>query len=239
LATVTKKPELVAALKEFAFGQEGNDQERLEVAQKLNQQGLIPSGNVKMWIKGEETEILLMAMEINDEPTVIHSKKVQKLAESAVTFLKMQEAEFAESILLEALKLEPSAPDLQFNLTNAYLLQDREEEAYTLLGKIHEEHPDYTFATMSLARHYLKNGELDKAEEIIKPLLYKSKFNRQEFCLLCETHIQLAEKQKNREGALSWLNMWKQLGDEDDSNLDYWCDRLENKSSWFKNMFDV
>ena len=238
LATSTKKPELLEALKEFAFGQEGSDQERLEVAQKLNQKGLIPSGNVKMWIKGEETEILLMAMEINDEPTVIHSQKVQKLASEAVMFLKMGEAEESESILRKALKLEPSAPDLKFNLANAYMLQDREEEAYDLLETIHEESPDYTFANISLARHHIKNQELEKAEAMLQPLLHKKKFNYQEFCMLCETRIQLADKQKNREAALSWLNMWKQLADEDDRNLDYWCNRLEKKSSWLKNIVD-
>ena len=231
LATCTQKPELIEALKEFAFGQEGTDKERLEVAQKLNQEGLIPSGNVKMWIQGEETEILLMAMEINDEPTVIHSKKVKELGERAVMCLRMEDPETAESILMKALKLEPSAPDLEFNLSNAYILQGREKEAYDLLEKINKENPDYGFATLSLARHHIKNEELEKAEEIIKPLLNKKKFNRQEFCLLCETQIELADQQKNREAALSWLNMWKQLADEDDPNLSYWCNRLEKKSS--------
>ena len=233
LATLTKKTELLEALKEFALGREGSDKERLEVAQKLNQSGLIPSGNVKMWIKGEQKELLLMAMEINDEPTVTHDKKVQKLGQRAVMCLKMGDSEEAESILMEALKLEPSAPDLKFNLANAYILQDREEEAYDLLHKIHEENPNYTFATISLARYYLDNKELEKAEELITPLLKKKQFNYQEFCQLCETHIQLAVKKKTPEAALSWLNMWKQLADEDDPDLDYWCNRLEKKSSWF------
>ncbi|MDJ0650541.1 MAG: tetratricopeptide repeat protein [Xenococcaceae cyanobacterium MO_188.B19] len=233
MATLTKKPELVAALKEFAFGRDGSDQERIEVAQQLNQEGLIPSGNIKMWVKGEHTELLLMGMEINDEPTVTHSQKVGKLGQRAVLCLKMGDSEEAESILLEALKLEPSAPDLKFNLANSYMLQDRVEEAYDLLHKIHKEHPDYTFAAISLANHYIHNKELEKAEEILKPLLRKKQFNYQEFCKLCETHIQLAVKKKTPEAAFSWLNMWKQLADEDDPDLDYWCNRLEKKSSRF------
>ena len=233
IATLTKKPELLTALKEFALGREGSDQERIEVAQKLNQEGLIPSGNVKMWIKGEQQELLLMGMEINDEPTVIHSKKVQQLGQKAVMCLKRGDAEEAESILMQALKLEPSAPDLKMNLANAYMLQGREEEAYDLLHKIHKESPDYAFATISLARHYIDNKELEKAEEMITPLLKKKQFNYQEFCKLCETQIELAVKKKTPEAALSWLNMWKQLADEDDPNLDYWCNRLEKKSSWF------
>lgn len=233
LATLTKKAELTVALKEFAFGREGNDKDRLEVAQKLNQEGLIPSGNVKMWIKGEQQELLLMGMEINDEPTVIHSKKVQELGNKAVMCLKTGDSERAESILMEALKLEPNAPDLKFNLSNAYILQGREAEAKALLHKIHEENPDYTFATLSLARYYLEQEELEKAEEMLTPLLKKRKFHYQEICKLCETQIHLAVKQKNSEAAISWLNMWKQIGDENEPNLDYWCKRLEKKSSWF------
>jgi tetratricopeptide (TPR) repeat protein len=233
LAILTKKAELIAALKEFALGREGSDKERLEVAQKLNQEGLIPSGNVKMWIKGQEQELLLMGMEINDEPTVIHSKKVQQLGQRAVMCLKMGDSEKAEAILMEALKLEPTAPDLKFNLVNAYILQDRQEEAIDLLYKIHEESPDYTFATISLALHYLENDELEKAEELLTPLLKKKKFNYQEFCKLCETHIHLAVKKKTPDVAISWLNMWQELGDENDPNLAYWRNRLKKSSSWF------
>ncbi len=233
IAILTKKPELVAALKEFALGREGSDRERLEVAQKLNQEGLIPSGNIKMWIKGEQKELLLMGMEINDEPTVTHSKKVKQLGQRAVMCLKMGDAEEAESILMKALKLEPSASDLKMNLANAYMLQEREEEAYDLLHKIHEESPDYAFAAISLARHCIENKELEKAEEMLTPLLKKKKFNYQEFCQLCEAQIELVVKKKTPEAALSWLNMWKQLADEYDPNLDYWCNRLEKKSSWF------
>ncbi len=68
---------------------------------------------------------------------------------------------------------------------------------------------------------------------MVTPLLNKKQFNYQEFCKLCETQIELAVKKKTPEAALSWLNMWKQLADEDDPNLDYWCNRLEKKSSWF------
>lgn len=179
MAILTKKTELVAALKEFALGREGSDQKRLEVAQKLNQEGLIPSGNIKMWIKGEQQELLLMGMEINDEPTVTHSKKVKQLGQRAVIYLKTGESEEAESILIKALKLEPYAPDLKLNLANAYMLQHREEEAEDLLHEIHEESPDYAFATILLARRYISNKELEKAEEMLMPLLKKKKFNYQ------------------------------------------------------------
>ena len=233
MATLTKKPELIATLKEFALGKEGSDQARLTLAQKLNQEGLIPSGNVKMWIKGKEQEILLMGIEIVDQPTVIHSRQVQELAQEALYCLRAGDGEEAETILTEAIKLEPSAPDLQYNLTNAYVLQEREDEAYDLLQKIHQEHPDYTFAVVSLARYAIKDKKLEKADQMLKPLLHKQRFNFQEFCQLCETHVLLGVKQKNPEAAMSWLNMWQQIADEDDRNLAYWVNRLENNSSWF------
>jgi tetratricopeptide (TPR) repeat protein len=229
----TQNPELLSSLKEFVFSNYGTDQERLETANQMNQQGLIPSGNIKLWIQGKEQEILLMGMEINDQPSVIHSKPVQKMAQRAILALKNEKPEEAESMLLEALELEPSAPDLRFNLANAYMLQGQEKKANELVRKIHEEHPDYVFATIMLARLHLENRELETAEELLKPLLQKKQFNYQEFDQLCQTHIQLSIKKKVPEAAHSWLGLWKQIADEDNPSLNYWINRLENKSSWF------
>lgn len=233
ISIFTKNPELLLALKEFAFSTYGTDQQRFQVAQYLNKEGLIPSGAIKLWVKGKQTEVMMMGIELNENPTVTHSKKVQKLGQNGVAALKKREGEKAESIFLEALKLEPSAPDLKFNLVGAYMLQQREEEANELLKTIHEEHPDYAFATIALARLNLENQEIEEAEELLKPLLKRQQFNYLEFCQLCQAHIELAMKKKTPEVAHSWLGIWKEIGDEDDSNLDYWCNRLEGKSSWF------
>jgi hypothetical protein len=39
-------------------------------------------------------------------------------------------------------------------------------------------------------------------------------------------------KKKTPETANSWLGIWKEIGDEDDPSLEYWCNRLQKKSSW-------
>lgn len=233
ICTATKTPELLSALKEFAFSQEGTDQQRFEAIQAINKEGLIPSGPVKIWIKGKQEEILLMGIEINDNPTIPHSKKVRQLGQDAVATLKQGHGEKAESILLQALKLEPSAPDLKFNLAGAYMLQGRGGDANELVRKIHEEHPDYAFATIALAQHHLENNEISEAENLLQPLLYRKQFNYMEFSKFCEIQIKLAMKKKTPETANSWLGIWKEIGDEDNPSLEYWCNRLQKKSSWF------
>jgi predicted Zn-dependent protease len=232
ICSLSESPELISLLKDFASSQEGMDKNRIEVAQYLNQKELIPSGAFKIWLKGEKTEILLMAMELHDKPTVNHSKKVMTMKQRATIALKQGEAKKAESILLEALKLAPSAPDLQFNLAGAYLLQKREKESHELLKEIHQKHPNYAFATLALAKLHLDNQETDKAEELIKPLLMKKEFNYMEYCKLCEVQIELAINKKSLEGANAWLKIWKQIADEDDPSLNYWSNYLDKKSSW-------
>jgi tetratricopeptide (TPR) repeat protein len=228
IANFSREPHLQEVLKEFALGKEGSDRDRLDVAQELCQKGLIPSGNFKMWIQGEQKEVILMGMEITDDPIVTHSPKVLKLVQKAIMLLRQEKGKEAESILKQALVIEPSAPDLKYNLANAYMSQDRAEKAMELIREIHAESPDYAFATIALARHHIKEGELEVADELLKPLLQKRQFHFSEIYRLCDTQIELCMKKKMPESAKSWLSIWQQIGDEDDSNLQYWCNRLDD-----------
>ena len=56
-------------LRDFALSRYGTDQQRLEAAQRATELGLLPRGKpVPLTIKGKQTDLLLLAYEIYEEP---------------------------------------------------------------------------------------------------------------------------------------------------------------------------
>jgi tetratricopeptide (TPR) repeat protein len=231
VALMGKTPETLAALKDFALSQWGPDTMRQEAAQVAREADLIPPGEVRMWLRGQWRDILLMGMEIHDEPTAEHSLEVDELASEAVMALREDEADEAESLLKEALELEPDSPDLLYNLAAAYELQERIDEARELTKQIYQRYPDYGFARLSLARLHISDKEYDEAEAILNPMLQWRRFNFQVFARFCQTQIELCLAKKNPDSARSWLGMWEQVNPEDPL-LDYWQQRLKEPGGW-------
>jgi tetratricopeptide (TPR) repeat protein len=229
VAASTKIPAMLEALKEFALGDRGSDEERMEAAKVALESGFISSGMVRMYMKEQWKEILLLGMEINDKPSVTHSKKVSKMLTRAVYALREEEAIKAENLLKEALAIEPNSPDIQYNLVVAYDLQERQEEADELLQQIHQNYPDYAFASISIARRLTQNGNLEEAKTLLQTLLTRNHFHRQEFAQLCNAQIELAMSEKNKNVARSWFNMWKNA-DPDGASESPWSERLKQKS---------
>lgn len=221
LARMAKTPELLAALRDFTLSDKGLDQMRLEASQVVMEAGLIPSGTVRFWSQGQWRDVLLMGMEINDEPSVNHPKAVRDLQSRAITALKAEQGEEAEALLLQALELAPDAPDLNYNLAGAYQIQERVPEMEALIQQIYAKYPDYPFARIALARMHIQKKELGAAEELLKPMLQCPQFNFQAFCRFCEVQIELCLAQKKPEGIHSWLKMWESV-ESDDPRLSYW-----------------
>jgi len=232
-AMIAKTPAMLEALRDFALSDCGPDEMRQRAAQAASDAGLLPPGEVRMWLKGKWQEVLLLGMEIHNEPTETHQPQVEDLLIDALDALEEDDPEEAESLLKEALAIEPEAPDLMFNLATAYEQQKRTEEAYELTQLIHQNHPDYPFARLGLARFHIKNKEYKAAEELLKPMLQWKQFHFQEFALFCQTQIELRLAKKELEGARSWLGMWENI-DPDEPALVYWKRRLQqsNRLGW-------
>lgn len=62
LASATETPATLAALRDFALSRQGSDQARMEAANAAAQAGLLPGGvSIRMWIKGEWRDILILS----------------------------------------------------------------------------------------------------------------------------------------------------------------------------------
>ncbi len=225
LARHAQTPEMLAALRDFALSDRGPDEMRHQAAQVANRAGLLPAGTVRMWSQGKWQELILLGMEIHAESTIKHSKPVQNLLVQAIENLREEDGATAEKLLQQALKIEPDAPDLLYNLANAGELQGRHQEARELIEQIHQRHPDYTFAAISVAKMHIKSRDLETAKNLLQTILQKSRLHLVEFSVLCEAQIELYLADSKPESARQWLNLWRQTNPTH-PNLDYWQKRL-------------
>lgn len=225
-----KTPELLAIIKDFALGQSGTDNMRLEAAQLAEEANLMPSGTVSLWMGGEWRDMMLKTFTFYEEPPSRHSKEVEQLAEPAFLLIQQdgkQQAIEAEGLLREAIALTTEeAPDLMNNLAIALLQQGRDDEANELIHDIVVRYPDYIFASVSIARQYLADGDLEAAEEILKPFLSRDRFHVMEFGSFSVAYIGLLVEKKQQDAARSWFDVWEKVYPTD-PNLAYWRSRLK------------
>ncbi len=221
IADAAQTPQLLEAMRDFALGRRGPDDMRHQAAQIVSQAGLLPK-TVNLWINGEQQELQLIGFEIYDEPhTYGHNPKVLDLIQQAMDLLYDGNPDKAEELMLQALALEPDAPDILNNLGAIYGAQKRHKETEEIIHRLYEEHPDYFFGIIGMARIYIKEKQLDNAEELLKPLIQKDRMHISEFKALCISHIQLELARNKPEIANTWLAMWENA-DPDDPDIDHW-----------------
>lgn len=223
-----KTPELLAIVKDFALSQSGTDEMRHQAARIAAEANLISKEKVSLWVGGQWREIMLTAYTFYDEPTIRHPKAVNRFAEPAFALLQQggkQRAIEAEALLHQALELTSDAPDLMNNLAMALYGQDREEEADALIRDIVARYPDYIFASASLARLYIQDGDLDAAEELLRPFFSRDRFHVMEFGTFIDAYIGLLVAKGQKDNVQPWLKMWEQVYPED-PQLSYWKSRF-------------
>jgi tetratricopeptide (TPR) repeat protein len=229
LAEKLRIPELLAAIKDFALSQNGPDQLRYRAAILAAQENLIAK-QVTLWLQGEWKEIRLMAYEFHSEPTIQHSKRVGELLTEAIYLLQERHkdaAREAETLLRQALEIEPDTPDLLNNLSKALEIQGNAAAARELREDIVKRFPDYLFTRVSKAHEHLIQGDLDAAEALLLPILERERFHFLEFGAFSDVYLSLLTAQKDWEKAKNWFEIWEQV-DPDNPRLDYWQDEFDN-----------
>jgi tetratricopeptide (TPR) repeat protein len=225
LAKMARTPEMLEALRDFALSNRGPDQQRQEAASVVTEAGILPAGSLKMWMRGKWQDLMMFGFEISDEPVGSHQPQVIKWLAEAIANLKERNGDKAETLLKKALEVEPGDPSLLNNLATAYEQQGRKKEAHELLRQIHAEHPDYLFARTALASIHVHKGELEAAEELLRPILSRRKLHISEFSALCTAEIELSLAKDAPDSARSWLAMWENAY-PDHPGIQFWKERL-------------
>jgi tetratricopeptide (TPR) repeat protein len=228
LAILAETPELLAALRDFTLSRHGPDELRHRAAQIATQAGLLPSGPVRMWLRGGWTEVMMIGFEVYDEPTGEHSPEVTGWLQQAADVMDKDPLQ-AEQLYKQALEVEPDSPDILNNLAAAYDRQGRKAEVEALIRQVYRDYPDYFFGIIGMANLHTRRGETDQAEALLRPLFNQQRLHISEFAALCTAHIQLYLARKMPEAVQSWLDMWARL-DPDNPNLHYWRQQARVRS---------
>lgn len=224
LADMSAHPMLLETLKEFTLGQEGPDALRLEASQILTKHNVFESGElVKMWLKGEWREITMLGFEISSEPmeTSRLQPATQRLMEKAIYALRDKKGAEAEGYLRKALEIQKDEPGLLNNLAAALTMQGKKEEALAMANEIPVRFPDYFFGQVIAVRKAIQASDLQTAKTTLDRMMKKKELHVTEFSALCSCQIDFMIADDNPEGALSWLDIWKQGYPDDPLLEDY------------------
>jgi len=215
LARMARTPEQLQALRDFALSNRGRDGMRMEAGTTVLDAGLLPSNRVRMWTRGQWSEVRLLSFEITPEHRTIHSPEVEEMAGRAHALLQEDKPKEAEQLLRQALEREPDSPSLKNNLAAALAMMRRDKEFRALVREIHEQHPDYFFGRANLARQEIRAGRVEEGKALLDPLLDQRQLHTSEFRALAAAEVELGLALKQPETVRYWLETWeKVLGDE-------------------------
>ena len=239
VTSYVKAPEHLEAMKAFALGQWGTDDLRYQAAMEAVKGKVLDKQNVRMYLQGEWREINLIAYEFHEDRETSHSDEVQELLGRALDGLREvqhapENADMSElhqeidAQLKKALEYEPDAPDLRQNLAVSYEQQGRKDESIALIDSIIEDHPEYVHALASRAKAYLVEDNVDKARDLLLPLLSRDRFHFEDFAEFSDVYLEFLVAQGQEDGAKSWLQMWEEVDPEHPKIMRWkirWMDR--------------
>ena len=205
------------AILAFSESERGSDSLRYDSALQLKRRGLLPVGEIVLFISGKPTRVEILDFLITDEPKVSpgRSPKVERLAEDAFHALFEGRGKVAETKLRLATELEPDAPDLWNNLAMALLMQDREKEFEAICEMVSQRWPDYFFGRVTFANRLVKSRQYEEALEILNALQHRGTFHRTEFTALSKSFAKYFMSRNEQSSAIRWIEMLEQVSPDD------------------------
>lgn len=206
---------LLSALREFCLGPLGTDQLRMDLASQLMRKQAMPRGMVSLWQQGERREVLLFGSEIyfdaTHDPGYDYPPEVQRLSDEGVRLLRKEDFAGAAAVLAQAHALAPEVVGVMNNLAAAWEQQGQSQRAHELLDRIFALRPDYFFARVAKARLLIRDGEVERADAMLRELLTLERLHVSEHVALCSAQIDVALARGNKETANTWLSLWRQV----------------------------
>ena len=222
MAAADGSPAMLDALQHFAFGSRGPDAMRHEALNILGRRGRVDSGPHRFYSRGKWTEIKLFMAEINWEATQCAAPWVQELVETATEALSNGDFALAEESFNRVLDKEPDNCSAAYNLCVVWLERDGEagrRRAQVRMEEIYDQFPDYLFAPIALAQFAAMEGDLDRACDLLEPILDAKKLHVSEAIALFTAQVQIAIKRREFDSAEQSLALLVQIAGEDDPKV--------------------
>jgi Tfp pilus assembly protein PilF len=137
----------------------------------------------------------------------VYSPKVADLINRGMEALRQNKEKQAESLLSQAVKLEPRAKEAYNNLAVIYGRLDEHERAKEMYRKAIEIDPLYVFPRANLTLYLLHDGDLKGAEEMLAPLADASRFTPQEMAFYAYAQARVAMHKEEYDKARNSLEM--------------------------------
>ncbi len=212
LAGLFQTPGMLQAVRDFALGQRGPDQLRLQASRLAEEAGLLPPGPRRLWLEGAWHDTKTQRFEIHSDPVErTHASGVFDLLTRGMAAFRGGDAAGAERLLRQALALDPDDPVVLNNLAAACAQLGREEESEALSIRLHERHPDYLFGRTALANLACQRGQVERARALLQPLQERPRLHIGEFTALCIAEINLYFATGQRNQVEHWLGMLRQV----------------------------
>lgn len=241
VTTTSGSPNMLDALKDFAFGDRGPESMRFEALQFLRQRRAIDKGPRKIFRQGKWAELQLLSFEVYDEPPKNStSPKTINLLTAGIEAMQVSDFDSAESCFEEAVRTEPSNCSAIYKLCSVWLERGRPElqqKARQRLEQLHLDSPEYPFAAIALAQFEGMRGDFQKARDILAPLYQVERMHRTEAVALFTAEVQLAMAAGDQKAAEQAYQLLCQFTHADDGNLKLLKSRMEEafqQSGWRK-----
>lgn len=222
MAQADGSPAMLDALQDFALGSRGPDKMRHEALRILREKGRLDSGPHRFFSRGKWTEIKLFSPKISWEATEPATPFVQELVETGTEALNRGDFELAEESFNRILEKEPDNCSAAYNLCVVWLQRDGQagrRRALARMEEIHDQFPDYLFASISLAQFAAIDGDLDRAGELLGPVLEAEELHATEAIALFTTQVQIAIKRRAFDAAEQSLAAIAEIAGEDDPRV--------------------
>lgn len=222
MAIADESPAMLDALHHFALSSRGPDAMRHEALGILGRKGRLDSGPHRFFSRGKWTEIKLFMTEIHWEAKDCASPRVQELTETGTAAMRNGDFALAEESFRRILAEDPDNCSAAYNLCIVWVERDGKvgrRRAQARLNEIHERFPDYLFAPITLAQFAAMDGDLDRAGELLEPILNAKKLHASEAIALFTAHIQIAVKRREFDSAEQSWAILARIADEEDPKV--------------------
>ncbi|MCA9122966.1 MAG: tetratricopeptide repeat protein [Planctomycetaceae bacterium] len=223
LAKADGSPAMLDALRDFALGSRGPDAMRFDALMFLQQNNAIDAGPHRVFSQGKWTDVQLLTAEIYDEPDDASASEhvIEKIGDG-IEAMNRYDYDAAEACFQAALDEEPENCTATYNLCAVWLRRGDSaltRKATTRLEQLHQEFPEYPFATIALAQFAAMDHEFQKARDLLAPLFRASRLHISEAKSLHTAQVQLALEERDIASAERAYEVLRRLSEEGDANL--------------------
>jgi tetratricopeptide (TPR) repeat protein len=212
----SENPKALEVLKEFALGKKGSDAIRTNASMTLTELKVLPK-TVKLWVKGEQTEVSTRSFFITGESSVDKvypmDPKAKKIFQKGVVAMQNGNFDLAQEYFKKTAEIQADHPALINNQLFARRMKGEKIDHEKELRDLNSRFPKYLFAAMSLGLLEVMNKNIEAAKKLLAQFDDKEEWHITEFNQYSKLQIEICLAEELFEGARSWFEQMKSFNE--------------------------